>query len=88
MTKGFTKNRGSYSFKGCKWLGGGMDTEKLFQEYRAAFFSACSFIANETGSCPHDKYDVDPFEKPCSEVCKPDQRRDECWGAYFLKAKS
>jgi len=26
MIKGFTKGRGSYSFKGCEWLGGGMQT--------------------------------------------------------------
>ena len=29
MTKGFTKNRGAYSFKGCKWLGVRMKPKTL-----------------------------------------------------------
>ena len=40
MTKGFTKNRGSYSFKGCKWLGGGMKPttlEEVIKEFALKF---------------------------------------------------
>ena len=78
-------------FQGCiLWLseGGNMINrtmaDEMFRDYRNALFKACSFIGNRLGSCPHDLLGIDPFDKPCSEVCKPDQRLDECWGAYFL----
>ena len=51
---------------------------------RDALVDACRFIAFTHGSCPRDVFGVEPFTDPCSEVCKPEQRLDECWGAFFL----
>jgi len=46
---------------------------------------ACSEIANITGSCPSDTHDIDPWEKPCSEVCHMyTDQMDTCWFQYFV----
>lgn len=46
---------------------------------------ACKFIEDRTGSCPLDLLDVEPFDKPCVEMCKPCRPTDQCWRAYFIE---
>ena len=51
-----------------------------------ALVLACEEIENITGSCPQDSYDVEPWDKPCAEVCHlyTDQMH-VCWFQYYVK---
>jgi len=47
---------------------------------------ACKTIEGFTGSCPCDTYMVEPWDKPCGEVCHMyTDQMDLCWFQYFVK---
>jgi len=47
---------------------------------------ACKEIENATGSCPNDMKGVEPWDKPCAEVCHMyTDQLNVCWFHYFTK---
>jgi len=44
------------------------------------------YLAQFTGSCPYECFDIEPHSDPCSEICdKFTNETNLCWKQHFMK---